>query len=138
MEASQLCAEFVGCNESANSLAIEKDQVRGKSHVHLGKDLFAIFIGIRDLILGFKHCSAEFCSESLCDLHRFTNACALDDDIFNLILLGQVCKFREQVSTESAADTAILKLDQFLFRLGYFVMSYESSIDVEPGNISKH
>lgn len=65
-------------------------------------------------------------------MHRLTDASALDDDILNLVLLGETGQFRKQVPTQSTADTAVLQLDQLLLGLGDAVVSDEGSIDIEP------
>lgn len=55
--------------------------------------------------------------ERLGHLHRLADARALDDNVLHLAALGQSGQFGQQVSSECAADTAILELDQFFFGL---------------------
>lgn len=66
-----------------------------KEDIHFIQDLLRVLIIIRDLILSLQHGSAELRRESLGDLHGLADPRALDDNILNLVLLGQTCHLSE-------------------------------------------
>lgn len=101
-------------------------------NLHLIENFLCIRIILCNLVLGLHHGGAELGRESLGHLHRLTNSSALDDDILDFVLLGQTSQLREQVTTQSTADTAVLQLDKLLLSLGDLVVSDEGSVDVEP------
>lgn len=106
-------------------------------HLHFIQDLLRILVIVpRDLIFSLQHGRAEFRRECLSHLHWLTDPSALDDDVLNLVLLGQLCQLRQQITTQGAADAAILQLDELLMGLRDFVVLDEGGIDVQP--ISEH
>lgn len=57
----------------------------------------------------------------LSNLFWLTNPTALNDDVVKLLELRNTHQLLEQVTTEGAADAAILEGDDFLVRLGQVV-----------------
>ena len=102
-------------------------------YLHLIENFLCIRVVLCNLVFGLHHGRAELGRESLGHLHRLTDSSALDDNILDFILLGQTSQLREQVTTQCAADTAVLQLDKLLLGLGDLVVSDEGSVDVEPG-----
>lgn len=103
----------------------------GRGHSHLSKDL--LVIGIHAILLNFHHGGTEFRSERLCDLHGFADSSTFNNDVVDFLGPCQTCQLRQQIAAQSAADAAILELDELFFRLGDFVVSDQGCIDVEPG-----
>lgn len=100
--------------------------------LHLIDDLLCILIILTDLILSLQHGATKLRSEGLGNLHRLADTRAFDDDILDLIQLCKTGKFGKQVTTESAADAAVLKLNKFLLSLRDIVVSDQGGIDVKP------
>lgn len=68
------------------------------------------------------------------DLLRLTDTAALDDDVVKFGKFSQPDELFEKVTTECAANAAILKGDDFLFGLGEPVCALDQvGVDVDPG-----
>ena len=100
--------------------------------LHLIDDFLCILIILTDLIFSLQHGATKLRREGLGNLHRLADTRTFDDDILNFIQFCKTGKLGKQVTTESAADATVLKLNEFLLSLRDIVVSNQGGIDVKP------
>lgn len=63
---------------------------------------------------------------------RFTDAAAFNDDVVEFGNFSETDEFFEEITTEGAADAAVLEGDDFFFGFGYSVrVADEVCVDVD-------
>lgn len=99
--------------------------------LHLSQNLFILLLFSKISIFGgFDHGRSKLLGEGLGDLHGLTNACALNEDVITVSILGQPCQLLKKIASQSTADAAVLHLDQTFLSLGDYVSLDQGDIDV--------
>jgi hypothetical protein len=90
-----------------------------KRHLQLLKNLDHIGVQTGCTLNGSHsvHLLSKSRVECLSDLLRLTDTAALDDDVVKLLKLSHTYEFLQKITAEGAANTAILKSDNFLLGL---------------------
>lgn len=105
--------------------------------LHLGENLFHIFseraaVGLSHGV----HLLSHACVKGLGHLLGLTDAAALNNDVVELGELRQADELLEEITSQGAADTAILESDDFLIIISLLqavCLLDERGINVDPG-----
>jgi hypothetical protein len=92
--------------------------------LHFGKNL--LFFGLHTL--GVDHSPCQLGSERFCNLLRFTDTRAFNDNMIKPFFTpSETCKLCKEVTTQGATNASILHLDDLFLYSDFFSVTFSST-----------